>query len=114
MRAAGPTEPRAAMYPNHHIERRHVSTYSRQLAKERHLYRVVCVRLLFILFVSVELRPLTSPLSIPGCQMQHCRMKIDGEMYVPEKSLYHYHFVSHKIHMECLGSDSGNRMILIR
>jgi hypothetical protein len=64
-----------------------------------------------MLLVSIELRPLTSPLHVPGCQMHHCRMKIDSwKIYVPEKSLYHYHFVYHKFHMECRGSDSGTRM----
>jgi hypothetical protein len=31
-----------------------------------------------------------------------------GKMYVPEKSLYHCHFVYHGFHIECLGSYSGN------
>ena len=66
LRAAGSIIKAAAMYPNHYIERRLLSISSRQLAKESHLYQAFFyVRLLFILLLSLELRPLTSPLSVP-------------------------------------------------
>ena len=71
------------MYPNHYIERRLICTSIRQLAKESHIYRVFFyVRQLFILLVSVELRTLRGPLSIPGFQMslmQRCRKKMTLE-----------------------------------
>jgi len=58
------------MYPKHYIERRLFSASSRQLAKESHIYQVFFyVRLLFFLLVSLELRPLTGPLSVPGYQI---------------------------------------------
>jgi len=48
------------MYQNHYIERRLFSTFSRQLAKESHLYQLFFyVRMLFILLLSLELRLLT-------------------------------------------------------
>jgi hypothetical protein len=107
------------MYPNHHIERRHVSTSNWQLAKESHLYQVFFyVNPLFILLVSLELRPLRASCLSPNARwfsMQRCRIKIDrGKLYVPEKSLFHSHVVYQRFHVKNLSSDFATRITVFR